>query len=114
MTHPSHEIKKVYEAEISGIPNDTEINQFKRGLKIEDYITAPAEIKILCRKDKSSVAEITIHEGRNRQVRKMCDKIGHPVIKLMRIAMGELKIGTLQPGNWRYLTEEEIEYLKSI
>lgn len=114
MTHPSHEIEKVYLARIKGIPTIDEIDRFKSGLKIEDYITAASDIKILNQYGNSSLVQITIHEGRNRQVRKMCNAINHPVMELKRIMMGEIEIGNLELGEWRELTEEEVEYLKRL
>ena len=81
---------------------------------IEDYITATSEIKILSQYGNSSLVQITIHEGRNRQVRKMCDAINHPVLELKRIMMGEIELGNLKVGEWRELTEEEVGYLKRL
>ena len=112
MTHPKHEIKKVYMAMIQGIPSQEEMEKFKNGLKIEDYVTAKANIKILKIEGDKSWVEITVHEGKNRQVRKMCDAMGHPVIKLKRIAMGPLTLGDLMEGHWRALSTKEIETLK--
>lgn len=114
MTHPSHEVNKVYAAEIIGVPTKEEMDSFEKGLKIEDYITSPARIRIIESKRDMALIEVTIHEGKNRQVRKMCEAIGHPVINLKRIAFGKLKLGKLKPGEWRNLLESEIEYLKSI
>lgn len=114
MTHPSHEVNKVYAAEIIGVPTKEEMDYFEKGLKIEDYITSPARIRIIESKRDMALIEVTIHEGKNRQVRKMCEAIGHPVINLKRIAFGKLKLGKLKPGEWRNLSESEIEYLKSI
>lgn len=114
MTHPSHEVEKVYLARIKGIPTAEEIESFIKGLKIEDYITAPSDIKIISQYENSSLAEITIHEGRNRQIRKMCSAINHPVIELKRIRMGQIELGNLKTGEWRELTEAEVEYLMKI
>lgn len=114
LTHPSHEIEKVYEARIKGIPTMGEIEKFKRGLSIENYTTAPSDIRILMKYENSSLVQITIHEGRNRQVRKMCNAINHPVIELKRIKMGGIELGDLKPGEWRELNEHEVEYLKRI
>lgn len=114
LMHPSKEVSKVYVAEVLGVPTKEEMDKFKRGLKIEDYVTAPADIKILKNLGRTSVIEVIIHEGRNRQVRKMCDAIGHKVIKLKRIKIGEIELGNLKEGEWRYLNQNEIEYLKSL
>ena len=114
LSHPSQEINKVYEAEALGRFTESEIAEFEAGLQIEDFLTSPAEIKILSVQKDISNVRITIHEGRNRQVRKMCEKVGHPVIKLKRIKFGEIEIGGLKPGEWRFLTKDEIEYIKSV
>ncbi len=113
VTHPGNCIKKVYEAYVEGIPSDEDIKQFKKGVDIGGYVTAPATMKILSVISKNAVVEIVIHEGRNRQVRKMCSEIGHPVKKLKRTAEGELKLGNLKEGKWRYLKGFEIEKLYS-
>ncbi len=109
ITHPKHEHTKVYSAEIEGMPTQDEISRFEKGLKIKDYITAPSKLRVIEKGEKASLVEITIHEGKNRQVRLMCDVIGHPVRKLKRIAIGNLKLGDLQEGKWRFLTEHELK-----
>lgn len=114
MTHPSSEFEKTYIAKVKGIPTDKKLNNFREGLKIEDFVTAPAKIKIIKKEKEFSFLEIIIHEGRNRQVRKMCSAIGHEVISLKRSKIGDIELGSLELGKWRYLKEEEIEYLKSI
>ncbi len=112
MMHPGHEIIKVYIATVEGFPSGGAIKKLETGIRIENYTTAPAYIKILEHyKDKTKM-EITIHEGRNRQIRKMCEAIGHPAIRLKRIAFGSLSLGGLKPGEWRYLTEFEIKQMK--
>lgn len=111
MTHPSHEIAKTYLATISGIPSKEEISSFERGLKIEDYTTSPAKLRIVRARDRVCDVEVTIHEGRNRQVRKMCDAIGHPVLSLKRISLGSLKLGDLPEGSWRELSADEVKDL---
>ena len=116
LTHPKHEVEKTYLARVKGKPNRNEIENFKNGLKIEDYTTAKAKLKIVKYDEKKdvSILEIKIHEGKNRQVRKMCKAINHPVLRLKRVAMGKIKIQDCEIGKYRYLTEEEIKYLKSI
>lgn len=114
LMHPSKEVDKVYIAEVEGVPTIDEMNRFMRGLKIEDYVTSPAKIKIIKNMGNRSVVEIIIHEGKNRQVRRMCEAIGHRVRKLKRIRIGKIKLDKLNTGQWRYLTDKEIEYLKSL
>ncbi|QIB26042.1 pseudouridine synthase [Caloranaerobacter azorensis] len=114
LTHPKHEVEKVYIAKIKGIPTEEELNKFRNGLKIDDYITSKAKIEVLKKYNNYSIVKITIHEGKNRQVRKMCEKINHPVISLKRVDIGKINLGNLKKGNWRYLSKKEIEYLKSL
>ncbi len=109
LTHPKYEIEKIYIAEIEGIPTIKKIKEFENGLYIGDFKTSPAKFRILKKKKNSGIVQITIHEGRNRQVRRMCQEIGHPVIKLKRIAIGNLNLGKLPEGKWRHLTKAEIE-----
>jgi 23S rRNA pseudouridine2605 synthase len=111
MTHPKHEIDKVYEALISGVPCDHDIERFEAGLKIEDYLTSTAKIEIKKIVGKNSVVDITIHEGKNRQVRKMCDAIDHKVIALKRISIGPIALGNLPEGKWRSLSKAELKSL---
>lgn len=114
ITHPKHNINKTYIAVIKGIPSETELNRFRSGLCIEDYTTSPAAIEIIKVLKNESVVKITIHEGKNRQIRKMCEAIGHPVKQLKRIAIGNIRLNDLPVGQWRYLTPQEIKYLKGI
>lgn len=113
LTHPKHEVEKTYIAKVKGIPNNKEVNMFKRGVDIGGYVTAPANIQILKKERGSSTIQVIIHEGKNRQIRKMFDAINHPVIKLQRIAVGEIHIDNVLKGKWRFLTDSEIKYLKS-
>lgn len=114
LIHPKFEVVKTYIATVKGKPTEEELEKFRNGLEIDRYITSDAEIEILSNTNDKSVVKIQIHEGKNRQIRKMCDKIGHPVTSLKRIAIGELELGTLKKGCWRFLRENEIEYLKRI
>lgn len=111
LTHPKHELTKIYIADVKGVPTEVELERFKKGLKIEDYFTSPANIKILEDYKSGAIIEVRIHEGRNRQVRKMCEAIGHEVKKLKRVAMGRLELGSLQEGNWRFLSQDELKLL---
>lgn len=114
LTHPKHEINKTYIAELDGVIDEHDVKRFKQGIRIGSYITAPANIKIIKKyKDRCKV-KITIHEGKNRQVRKMCEAVGHPVIALKRIAIGNLKLDGLKEGKWRFLKYEEIKELTQL
>ena len=110
VTHPKHEITKTYTVTLKGIITDEKVQKLRNGVKIEDYITRPAKVKILkTDKDKNqSRLEITIHEGKNRQVRKMCESIGRKVLALHRSKIGNIGVKDLKIGTWRYLTKDEI------
>lgn len=114
LTHPSNEVMKRYIAIVEGVPNKWELEKFRSGLIIDGKPTAEAFIKIAKRYEDESILDIAIHEGRNRQVKKMCESINHPVKKLKRISIGNLELGGLNLGNWRYLEESEVEYLKKL
>lgn len=114
LTHPKYEVEKKYIAKVEGIPTKEKLNEFRNGLEIEDYVTSKAKIKIIDSDKKHSSLEITIHEGRNRQVRKMCAKIGHPVIELKRVAIDQIKLQNIKPGKWRELSDSEVKSLKQI
>lgn len=111
ITHPKHNIDKTYRALIKGEADERDIKAFAEGIAVEDYVASPAKLEIIRYSKGNSVVEITIHEGRNRQVRKMCSAIGHEVIRLKRIRIGNLGLGSLKTGEWRYLSDAEIEYL---
>lgn len=112
LMHPKYEILKVYIAVVKGKPSSNAIRQLEKGMRIDNHTTAPAFVRVLENYTNKTKLEITIHEGRNRQVRKMCESIGHPVIRLKRVAFGSLLLGNLKPGQWRYLTDNEIKQLK--
>lgn len=112
--HPRQVINKVYIALLEGCANQEEISKFCTGIDIDGYITATANFEITKRIGFNSKVTITIHEGKNRQIRKMCDAIGHPVIALKRISVGDITVGNMEKGSWRNLTEEEIKYLKDL
>ncbi|MBU3092215.1 rRNA pseudouridine synthase [Clostridium sp. CM028] len=112
--HPRQAINKVYLAILEGCPNEEEISKFCNGIDIEGYITAKADLQINKRVGFNCRVTITIHEGKNRQIRKMCDAIGHPVIALKRVSVGNILLGDMEKGSWRNLTEDEIKYLKNL
>mgnify|MGYP002510597253 FL=1 len=116
LTHPKHDVDKTYIAKLYGIPDEGALQKFRRGVTIDGVRTKPAKIQII-EKDKDGrfcTAEIIIHEGRNRQVRKMCEAIKQPVAQLQRVATGDLKLGSLEKGKYRHLTEKEVKYLKKL
>ena len=105
VTHPKHEIEKTYTVTIKGIIKREEVEKLRKGVKIEDYITKPAKVKILKTDEEknSSRLEIIIHEGKNRQVRKMCEAIGHKVLALHRSKIAGIGVKDIPLGKWRYL-----------
>ncbi|AIW40499.1 pseudouridine synthase [Paenibacillus sp. SEL3] len=113
LTHPKHHVPKTYVATVKGVPHGTELDKLKKGIVLEDGITAPAEVeyKDVDPNGKESVIQITIYEGRNRQVRRMFEAISHPVIRLKRIAFGDLLLQNLKRGLTRPLTKDEINRL---
>lgn len=111
--HPSFEIKKVYLVRVSNQVTDAEIAQLRKGVIIDGRMTSPADVRLTRRDTFSADLLITIHEGRNRQVRKMIDAIGHQVVHLKRVQFGPVILGDLPSGMWRKLTEEEIRKLVS-
>lgn len=113
LTHPKHNIEKTYIAEVDKVPDEEAMKKFRNGIIIDGRKTAPAKIKII-KKGKLTTLNIKIKEGRNRQVRKMCAAIGCNVITLKRIATGKLELGNLEKGKYRYLTDEEIKYIKNL
>ena len=112
ITHPKHEIEKTYTVTIKGIVLDKEIEQLKKGVLIDnEYVTKPAKVKILKTDNEKNQSrlEITIHEGKNRQIRKMCEAINHKVLALHRSKISDIDVKDLPLGKWRYLTKKEID-----
>lgn len=112
--HPRKKINKIYEALISGNPSQKEIAEFCSGVDIGGYVTASAEFQLISIEEGNSKVYITIHEGKKRQIRRMCKAINHPVITLKRLSVGDISLSNLQKGEWRYLSDTEINYLKSL
>lgn len=111
VTHPKHKLSKVYRAVVSGIPNHFEIEKLERGVYIDGKKTAPAKAQLISADKSNALVELTIHEGRNRQVRKMFEAIGYKVIYLQRVAIGNVILGNLPLGKWRHLNPNEVKYL---
>lgn len=114
LTHPKHNVDKTYIARVVGIPTKDEIQEMEDGLFIDGYKLAPCKCVIVNSSENEASLKITIIEGKNRQVRKMCEQIGHSCIGLKRIATGELELGDLKKGEYRRLTNGEVAYLKSL
>jgi len=114
LTHPKHQIEKIYEARILGGCTSKEIEIFRRGILIDGYKTRPARLSLIREQGKYSIVQIAITEGRNRQVRKMFDAINRRVYTLSRISIGKLTLGNLQESAHRPLTAKEIAYLKGV
>lgn len=112
ITHPKHELPKTYLVKIKGVLTDANIEALQRGVFLKDGKTAPAKVKKLRKEEANSWVEITIHEGKKRQVRRMIDYTGHSVIKLKRVRIGGLNLGNLPTGAYRHLTVEEVNGLK--
>jgi 23S rRNA pseudouridine2605 synthase len=111
--HPSHEVNKTYAATVKGIPSTSKIIQLERGIVIDGQKTWPARVRILGRKKNESTLEVIIHEGKKRQVRKMLAAVGHPVKSLRRTAYGNLKLGKLEPGKYRFLSKKDLKKIFS-
>jgi pseudouridine synthase len=109
LAHPKYEVEKVYEAEVEGEPTDEALRRLAEGVELEDGLTAPAEVRRL----EASKIELSIHEGRNRQVRRMCEAVGHRVRRLHRSEYVGLRIDDLEPGSSRELTQAEIADLRA-
>ena len=113
LTHPKYEISKTYIAVVKGIPVAESLQKLRQGIVIDGKKTAPAQIKLIKNDKKSTNSKviITIHEGRNHQVRKMCEAVGHKVLTLKRVEVGGLELGSLPKGKWRHLTVKEAKNL---
>ncbi|HHU51311.1 MAG TPA: rRNA pseudouridine synthase [Firmicutes bacterium] len=114
LTHPRYQVEKTYEVLVKGVPSSDALTALRKGILLEDGLTAPAKVDIFAFKAGNAILRLVIHEGRKRQVRRMCQAIGHPVLALQRIALGPLKLGCLEPGAFRRLSGEELRLLKSI
>jgi 23S rRNA pseudouridine2605 synthase len=117
LTHPRHEVERVYEARVKGVPDDHELERLVKGIVIEGRRTSRAAVSVTHVRDTpggpQGIIEIAIHEGRQRQVRKMFDAIGHPVVRLRRIAIGPIRDEEMPTGHYRELTGRELAALRS-
>ena len=113
LTHPKHELTKTYRARVAGVLSTEKVWKLRNGVDIGGFITSKARVEVVKGLPKSTVVDITIHEGKNRQVRKMFKAVGNNVQELERIAIGDIRLGRLAEGHYRKLTREEVEYLKN-
>ena len=113
LTHPRHGVARTYEARVVGVPDARDLQRLARGMVIDGRRTQPADVAVLGARGGTATLRITIREGRNRQVRHMCDAIGHPVEDLRRVAIGPIRDKRLKPGQWRDLTDDEVRRLRA-
>jgi 23S rRNA pseudouridine2605 synthase len=112
LLHPRHHVPKTYYVEVDGVPTQEDLHRLREGVDLDDGMTAPAEARLLRRQGRGAAIELTIREGRKRQVKRMCSAVGHPVMFLRRTAFGNVKLGELRAGDVRELTREEVEGLR--
>ena len=112
LTHPRHSIPKIYHVTLSGVLSEQEVISLGAPIVIDGRETAPVTVKTLAQSDKTTLAEFELYEGRNRQIRRMCDFHGVKIQKLTRVAIGNITLGNLPVGKWRKLTDDEVKYLK--
>lgn len=114
LTHPSYGVDKVYLVWVQGRATQTAVKRLTEGVDLEDGRTAPCTASILKHARNATLIRLVIHEGRKRQVKRMCAAVGHPVRDLFRVAFGDISAESLQPGEWRYLSAEEVAHLKKL
>ena len=114
LTHPRFEHFKVYRVAVEGMPPPGLIQEWRDGVELDGRMTAPAQIEVLSQQKDHSWLRITMREGRKRQIRRIAAMLGHPATKLIREEIGPIQLGTLKPGQWKHLTNEEVQSLKEI
>lgn len=116
LTHPRFKIPKTYRVRVSGKPSREDLNKLERGIALEEGVTAPAKVRMLSasKNKREALLEITLHEGKKRQIKRMCAQIGYPVLSLKRISLGFLNLKGLSPGSYRKLKEKEVEKLRRL
>ncbi len=112
LTHPKHDIPKIYHVKVTPAPSEEQLKILASDLVLDGYKIQPVKTEVLKKDEGSAVLEMTLYEGRNRQIRKMCEIADLKILWLTRIAIGNIKLNYLGRGKWRYLTEDEIDYLK--
>jgi 23S rRNA pseudouridine2605 synthase len=117
LMHPRYGVSKTYHVKVKGLPDDDQLEQLRRGIRLPDMHgklekpTAPAEVELLRSTSANAWLAFTIHEGRHHQVRRMCERIGHDPLRVIRMAYGPILLGALQPGEWRFLSPDEVRLL---
>jgi len=111
LTHPRHKVDKTYMVVVQGRPDRIEIDRIRSGVEIDGRMTSPADIRVESVQGNKTTFRVVIHEGRNRQVRRMFEAIGYTVVSLKRTGIGKLQLGTLAPGKWRSLEDREVKDL---
>ena len=112
LTHPRHEIPKIYHVKVGGVVDKDTLRALNAPMEIDGYRLLPVKTELISIKDDCSVLRMTLFEGRNRQIRKMCESVGLDVLRLCRIAIGNITLGELAPGKWKYLSHSQVEYLR--
>lgn len=114
LTHPRHSIPKVYRVWVAGHPTPADLDQWRRGVLLEGHLTRPAQVRVLdAHPPDQTLLEVVLWEGRNRQIRKVADQLGYPVLQLHRVAIGPIQLGSLPSRQYRLLTPDEIEFLQA-
>jgi pseudouridine synthase len=114
LQHPRYGISRTYEVKVKDVPANSELSSLRKGVRLEDGITLPAKAKFLKKTTKNCWLKITLYEGKNRQVKRMCAAIGHPVLKIKRVSLGPLSLGDVKRGTYRHLTRDEVKELYAL
>lgn len=114
LTHPKHEIPKIYHVKIKGKVSEEQVRGLSRSMDIDGYTILPVETRLISIKPEFCVLEMILFEGRNRQIRKMCEKFDLTILRLCRVAIGNVRLGELAPGKWKYLNKTQVSYLKGL
>jgi 23S rRNA pseudouridine2605 synthase len=113
LTHPRYKVKKKYVAEVMGHPSEDVLNNLRKGVMLEDGLTAPSEVEVMKNTAATTFVEITIHEGRKRQIKRMFEEFDHPVVYLKRVSIDKVSLGKLALGDYRHLTKKELDSLRT-
>jgi len=114
LQHPKYKVPKTYHVKVRGMPSSSAITKLKKGVPLDGKMTLPAKVRKISETKRNTWLEITITEGRRRQIKRMCEIVGHPVLRLKRVGFGSLHLGSLQPGAHRYLNSQEMQRLRAV